>query len=403
MGATRRKAHDNGDHLFTGPWLLKLELSWRGLLLAGLAVLGVWMLLKIWAVVLLVIVAIIFMAALLPYVELFVRWRLPRVLAVLLVLLMLLAVIGGLFALVVPAMIDEFETLRDDLPQNAQEFEDFIANVGIHVELSDRAREINWGDLISGRVAIDYGQRVFSGLVSALTVLVITAYLLNDAPKMKRYLYRFIPNERKDDAGRILHALGRVVGGYIRGQVITSAIIGVYTTIVLAIAGVPNALAFGVLAAFADIIPLVGAFIAIAPATAGAFSESPAQAIGVLSALLVYQQFEDRILVPRIYGSTLGLQPLIVLIAVLVGGELLGIPGILLALPAAAAVKVFLDFFLEKRDHDNVFATADLGPGEILAASTGSQADSGASATIVEEGAADRVKSRKFFRREGKG
>jgi predicted PurR-regulated permease PerM len=347
--------------------VLKLELSWRGLLLIGLAVLAVWMLLKIWAVVLLVIVAFIFMAALLPYVELFVRWRVPRIAAVLLVLLMLLAVIGGLFAMVVPAMVDEFERLRDDLPQDAQDLEDFLANFNVEVELSDRVQDIDWTSLISGRVAVDYGQRVVFGLLSAITVLVITAYLLIDAPHMKRYLYRFIPNERERDASRILHALGRVVGGYIRGQVITSAIIGVYTATVLLIVGVPNAIAFGVLAAFADIIPLIGAFIAIVPAVLGAFSESPTQALAVLIALIIYQQFEDRILVPRIYGVTLGLQPLVVLLAVLVGGELLGIPGILLALPAAAAGKVFLDFFLEKRDPTNAFAMVDLAPGEVLA------------------------------------
>src|SRR5690606_18802890 len=105
---------------------------------------------------------------------------------------------------------------------------------------------------------------------------------------------------------RILDALGRVVGGYIRGQAITSAIIGLFTFAVLAIMGVPNALAFGVIAAFADVIPLVGAFIAVVPAVVAAFSESSTQALVVLIALLVYQQFEDRYLVPRVYGQTLG-------------------------------------------------------------------------------------------------
>ncbi len=336
--------------------MLRFELSWRGILFFGLAVLSIWMLLKIWAVVLLVIVAFIFMAALLPYVELFVRWRFPRPLAVILVVLMVLAVVGGLFALVVPAMVDEFEKLRDDLPNDAQDLEGFLSNFGINVEISKHVEDIDWAGLISGEVAIDYGQKVVFGVLSAVTVLVLAAYLLMDAPKMKQYLYRFIPGEREKDAEQILQALGRVVGGYIRGQIITSGIIGVYTTIILLIVGVPNALAFGILAAFADIIPLIGAFIAIVPAVLGAFSESPTQAVIVLIALLVYQQFEDRFLVPRVYGATLGLQPLVVLVAVLVGAELLGIPGILLALPATAAAKVFIDHFLDRRNPSNVFA-----------------------------------------------
>ena len=150
--------------------------------------------------------------------------------------------------------------------------------------------------------------------------------------------------------------MGRVVGGYIRGQIITSLAIALFTTTLLLILGVKNAVAFGVLAGFADIIPLIGAFIAILPATVGAFQESPTHALIVLGALLAYQQFEDRFLVPRIYGSALGLQPMVVLVAVLVGGELLGIPGILLALPATATGKVILDLFLDKRDPTNAFA-----------------------------------------------
>jgi predicted PurR-regulated permease PerM len=123
----------------------------------------------------------------------------------------------------------------------------------------------------------------------------------------------------------------------------------VFTFFTLLAIGVENALAFAVLAGFADVIPLIGAFIAIIPPAFAAFDQSVTQAIIVLIALLIYQQFEDRFLVPRIYGQTLGLQPLVVFLAVLVGGELLGITGILLSLPAAAAGKVLLDYFLLRR------------------------------------------------------
>jgi predicted PurR-regulated permease PerM len=166
---------------------------------------------------------------------------------------------------------------------------------------------------------------------------------------MKSYFFRFIPPEQHETAGRFLLTLRRVVGGYVRGQTVTSAIIAVYTMTVMFAAGVPNAAAYGVLAGFADIIPLIGAFIAIIPAVVAAFQESPTQALIVLGALLAYQQFEDRYLVPKIYGQTLNLPPIVVLIAVLVGGELMGITGILLALPAAAAGRVVVDEYLERR------------------------------------------------------
>ncbi|MBA4180453.1 MAG: hypothetical protein C0506_07690 [Anaerolinea sp.] len=332
--------------------MLKIEVSYRGLVVFGLALASLWALFELWPVLLLVITAFIFMTALLPYVEWLCRRGVPRVAAVLIMLLAVLSLLGGMIAIVVPAVVNEFRDLRDNLPQEARKFEEFAADLGFDTErwrLEDRAGDIDWAHLVSGRAAVDYGQRVVLGVISAFTVIVLTAYLLVDTPRLSAFLYRFVPNGREPEVKHFLQALNRVVGGYVRGQLITSVIIGLYTLAVLLLVGVDNAVAFGVLAAFADIIPLVGALIAIIPATVAAFQESPTQALIVVGALLAYQQFEDRFLVPRVYGQTLNLPALVVLLAVLVGGELLGIPGILLALPAAAAGRVFLDYYLDKR------------------------------------------------------
>ena len=330
--------------------MLKLELSFRGLLAIAAGILILWIVTRLWSVLLLIIVATIFMSALLPYVDWLIRKGFRRSLAVLTVLFTVLLVVAGLFALIVPAMVDEFQDLRDNLPDYATDLEEFLEDFGIEVELSDRAEEIEWEELISGRNAFDFGQQALFFLISAVTVVVLTAYLLADAPQLRAYFYRYIPRSRRDEADVLLGSMERVVGGYIRGQLITSGVIAFFTLVVLLAVGVPNAIAFAVLAGFADIIPLIGAFIAIVPATIAAFQESPTQALIVLGLLLAYQQFEDRWLVPRVYGHQLGLQPLVVLIVVLIGAELLGIPGILLALPATAAGKVLLDYYLERTD-----------------------------------------------------
>jgi predicted PurR-regulated permease PerM len=329
--------------------VLKLEVSYRGIIFAVLAVVALFALVRLWPVVLLVITAFIFMAALLPYVDWLVRRGVPRTAAVLLLLVLILAIIAGLFAVVVPAMIDEFQSIRDNLPEDARKMEDLLANFGINVQLQERARNINWTDVISGRAAIDYGQRIFQTTLSIITIIVLTVYLLVETPRLSRFFFQFVSTEREPEVKRILASLERVVGGYIRGQVITSLAITVFTLIVLLILQVKNPLAFAVLAGFADIIPIIGAFIAVIPPTFSAFEDSPTKALIVLGLLGAYQQFEDRILVPRVYGSTLNLPPLIVLIAVLAGGELFGIPGVLLALPAAAVGRVFFDYVLENR------------------------------------------------------
>ncbi len=332
--------------------MLKLEISYRGMLLLGLALLTLWTAREIWPVILLFLVAVIFMAALLPYVNWLVRHRFPRVLAVLVVLLAIISAIAGAIAIIAPAIVDQFEHIRDDLPEDARELEDFAEDVGFETEewdLPEHAEDIQWDELVSGEAAYDVGQRVAFGLFSALTVIVLTAYLLASAPRLERFIYRFLPDDRETDAQEILQSLGRVVGGYVRGQSILSLSIFLYTLSVCLLADVPNPAAFALIAAFADVIPLVGALIATIPVTFAAFQESPEQALIVLGALIAYQQFEDRFLVPRIFGQTLNLPALVVLLAVLVGAELLGVTGVLLALPGAAAGRVMFDYFMERR------------------------------------------------------
>jgi predicted PurR-regulated permease PerM len=340
--------------------LIKLEISYRAILVVILAVIALWALTKLWPIVLLVLTAFIFQAALLPYVEWIVRRGLPRTVSVLIIFFGILGAIAGLSALVVPAMVDEFSDLRSNLPDYAQDLEDLLADVGIDVELSNRAADINWDEVISGQAAVDYGQRALTILLGAITVMVLTAYLLVDTPRLSRFLYQFVPPGQEPEMEQLLTQLQRVVGGYIRGQLVTSGCIFVYTFVVLLIAGVPNAIAFAVLAAFVDIIPLIGATIAVVFPTVAAFQESPTQAIIVLALLLVYQQFEDRFLTPRVYGQTLNLPPLVVLVAVLAGGQLLGIAGVLLAMPAAAIARVGFDYWREGRG----LAVALTGPTE---------------------------------------
>src|SRR6266496_2834856 len=224
------------------------------------------------------------------------------------------------------------------------------------------------------RIEVSYRAILFIALVLvslwALTklwpiiLLILTAFIFHTAllPYVEWLVRKGLP--RTLSVLLILTAMNRVVGGYIRGQVVTSACIFVYTLIVLLAVGVPNAVAFAVLAAFVDIIPLIGATIAVVFPTVAAFRESPTQAIIVLALLMAYQQFEDRLLTPRVYGQTLNLPPLVVLVAVLVGGQLLGIVGVLLAMPAAAVARVGFDYWMERRGP----AAPPMGPIEELLA-----------------------------------
>jgi predicted PurR-regulated permease PerM len=329
--------------------MLKLELSYRGIIVIIATILAVWTLTELWAVLILVLTSFILMVGLLPFVDALARRGVPRNGAVLLILAFVLALIAGLVALMAPPMIDEFRDVQANLPQSAHELEEVLMLFGVNVELEERARDFDWNSLVSGRAAFDAGQRVLTTTLSIVTIIVMTAYLLADSPRLARFAGQFIADDRKEEAERLAQSMSRVVGGYLRGQLITSLAIGFFVFVLLRIVGGPNPLAFAVLAAFADVIPLVGAFIATVPPVAATLQESSTKAIIVLVALLAYQQFEDRYLVPRVYGRTLNLPPIIVLFAVLAGAELLGITGVLLALPLTAAARVALDFIMENR------------------------------------------------------
>jgi predicted PurR-regulated permease PerM len=329
--------------------LIKIEVSARGILLIGLALLSMWALIELWPVIILLLVSFILMLGFLPFVEAMVARGIPRTGAVVLLVLTFLVFLIGMFSIMIPAIVEEADAVQENLPESAREIEELLDNFGIDVELQDRARNIDWDEVISGRAAVDYTQRVATTIFSIVTIVVLTAYLLADTPRLGNFISQFIPPERKDEADKLFWSLTRVVGGFLRGQAITSMAIGVFTFVVLRIVGVPNALAFAVIAAFADVIPLIGAFIAIIPPVAAALQESSTQALIVLACLFAYQQFEDRYLVPRVYGRTLNLPPVIVLIAVLAGAELLGITGVLLALPITAAGRVAMDYVLENR------------------------------------------------------
>jgi predicted PurR-regulated permease PerM len=329
--------------------LIRLEVSYRGIIMVGLGLLSLWALTQLWPVVVLVLASLIIMMGLLPYVEAMVQRGIPRSAAVLFMLLAFVAILLGLLSLVVPALIDEFKDLRNNLPDSAHEIDKILHSFDINTNLEQRARDINWDEIISGRAAVSAGQRVLTVTISVITVVAMTAYFLIEMPSLARFVYQFIPEERRKAYDELFQDISRVVGGYLRGQFITSLTIGIYTFVVLRIVGVANPLAFAVLAGFADIIPLVGAFIATIPPVAAALEQSSTHAAIVLGLLLAYQQFEDRFFVPRVYGRTLNLPPIIVLIAVLAGAELLGITGVLLALPLTAAGRVWLDYMLRQR------------------------------------------------------
>ena len=190
--------------------------------------------------------------------------------------------------------------------------------------------------------AISITKSVISLVVATITITFLTFFMLLEGPAWMDRFYGLLPERLQPRWRKIGHDVYRTVGGYVSGNLLISLIAGTLTTIVLLALGVPYAVALGVIVAILDLIPLAGATIAAIIIGTVAFLHTITAGIVVVVFFLIYQQVENHFLQPVIYGRTVQLSPLAVLISVLIGAKLAGILGALGAIPVAGAIQVIL-------------------------------------------------------------
>ncbi len=214
-------------------------------------------------------------------------------------------------------------------------------------ENQDRLRD---GLSSLGAPAIDLARSVFNGLVAGLTVLVLTILMLMQGPKLTSSVLELVPGRRREQVRRVAADSALAVSGYVFGNLVISVIAGVATWVPLALLGVPYAGVIALFVAFTDLIPLVGATLGAIPTVALAFLHSTSAGIVMLIFYIVYQQFENHVLQVSIMSRTVKVNPLTVLVSVLIGVELLGFLGALMAIPVAGVIQVVArDVYDERR------------------------------------------------------
>jgi predicted PurR-regulated permease PerM len=308
-------------------------------------VVALWALAKVWPILLILIIALILAGTLSPVVDWLERHGAKRGVALFTVLIMLLFAVVGFGFLVIPAMVGEGKQLMKDAPHIQARIADYAA---AFPPLADRAsdiRDAKPGAFLAplGGSVVSYAQSAFELVVYMVTTIALAFYLIADRERVLGFLYALIPRRYHVRTARLLLALETIVGGYMRGQALTSLLIGGFTYALLLVVGVPNALILALLAAFTDLIPYIGPVLATAAPVLFALSKGVPQAIIVLVALVLYEELESRLIIPRVYGKTLRLSPVAVTVALLMGGKLFGIVGALLALPIAAGIRATVE------------------------------------------------------------
>jgi putative heme transporter len=326
------------------PRTFKVELNLSTALIAVATLASVWLLIRLWPIVLVVVVALMVVGALNPIVEWLQRRKLKRGYAIAIVFFAMLLVTAGFVAITVPRLISQVESLVHDLPNLQKQAADSIAASRFGASFAPSVRDAKWPELLTqlAKAGLAYSPDVIAGVGYCAVSLFLGLYLLVERDRLRGAAFSLVPRTLHVRLSRVLLNLEVIVGGYLRGQVITSVMAAVFTFGVLTAAHVPSAIAIATFAGIADILPYVGSFLACGPAVLAALSHSATSAIVVLVVLAAYQEFESRVIVPQLYGKVLRLPAAVIMVSLLIGGKLLGIVGALLALPIAAGIRMMV-------------------------------------------------------------
>ncbi len=283
--------------------------------------------------------------------------------------LAVLTVVGGFIYLTVPPLVNGTTDLINEIPAKIEELNDSsnggtIADFIEKYDLQDEADEVvaNATKELSGLVTpvVSGAGKVAAGIISVLTVLVLTFFMLVEGPSWMRRFWEFTPKKQLEHNKKLATQMQGVVTSYVNGQFVIALLAGVSSLVIMLILGLPNAIALaGVVAMFA-LIPMIGAIMGSLIVILVALSQSFAAALIMLVFFIIYQQVENNTIQPYIQSRALNLSPLIILAAVIVGFSIGGILGGFLAIPTVAAGQILLLDYLDRRktDEDKKYSSA---------------------------------------------
>ncbi|MFN2612942.1 MAG: AI-2E family transporter [Solirubrobacterales bacterium] len=301
---------------------------------------------QIRSVIGLVLIAAFFALAIAPAVNWLGDRKVPRAVAILIVYLGVGGTIFGIGLLLVPPVVTGVDNLSQDAPgyvddlRHNQTFREYDDRYNITDKLQSQADELpsKLGDAAGALQDVTVG--VFSSFVQLFAILVISFLLLIEGPGMLSFFYAQFPVERSERMRNIARDVSEAISGYVFGNFVISVLAGGVTFLTLSLLGIPFAVPLAFLFGFLDLIPLVGATIGgILVGIVVAFFDFPGDLIIWLAVFIGYQQFENYVIQPVVYGKAVRMHPLTVIVAILIGASLLGILGALVAIPVAASIQ----------------------------------------------------------------
>jgi predicted PurR-regulated permease PerM len=316
----------------------------RRLLLTAAAIAALWLGAQLKSVIVVSVVALVLVGTLNPLTGFLQRKGLGRTSAVGVIFLVTGGVVVAIGLVTVPALIAQAQSLIQAAPGAQLHLASLLGRSHVLEPVAQTIRNANLQELLlpTSRQALSYSSDLVTAIGWALTTLALAFYILADPETTQAALYGVVPRRFHVRLARIMLNLETIVGGYMRGQILTSGLMGVVIYVLLRLLDIKNPLPLAVFAGVTDVLPYIGGILAVIPLVAAAVPHGSVSVGVVIASVVVYQEIENRLILPRVYGRVLRLPAWLITIALLAGGELMGIVGALLALPVTAGARMIL-------------------------------------------------------------
>ena len=300
-------------------------------------------------ILVLVLIALVLAVGLEPAMRAMERLRIRRGVATALMILAVIVLATLFVALLAPPLVSQVREFADAVPGYISRLDkrsDWLGHLARQYHASARIRDFL--SQLPTKVSQSFGTilglagTVLGGAFEVLTVTILTVYFVLGGPRLRSAAAQLFAPQHRERADRVMEESVAKIGGYVLGNLITSAVCGALAIIALLILRVPYAVPLGMWAGVADLIPQFGSYLGAIPAVLVGLFQGPLIGLIVLAYFIAYQQFENYVLAPKVMQNAIDLSPAAVIISTLIGGSLLGFAGALLAIPIAATIKVVI-------------------------------------------------------------
>lgn len=340
---------------------IKLNIS-AGTIVKTLAILAVAVALYLLReLVLVLLTAVVIASAVNPLANWLARYKFPRVISVLLVYVVSFGIIFGTLFFLMPPLFEDFSDIAFKIPSQLNSFlssnpswntaVNLFGNFSTDVSVQDVVNE-GFGTGVLPKNVYDLTKSIFSGLMNFVLIIVISFYLAVQKNGVENFLRVVIPSKREDYIIDLWRRTEKKIGLWIQGQLLLALIIGPLVFLALTLFQVKYALTLAIIASVFEIIPIFGPILASVPAVMLGFGDSFVLGLIVISLYVIIQQFENHLLYPLVVKKIIGVNPLIVILALIVGWSLFGFLGVIISIPLATLLMEFVTD-LEKRKHEN--------------------------------------------------